>query len=211
MVCKMEVIMPAQNSMHFYFNWAKERIDEMDAILTSLEAKASEVQADSRIRAEQLIADLHKKRDEFQKAAKKQADAGEAAWLHTKSQLEGTWSGFETEGKKYVETFGKQIQQQQTTFQDAAAAQLRTWRDAAETIQTAATGLAMHRRSGIDAAVTRMKADASKAEASLQELNRAGTESWAALNGALAESRAAFDRANQAAWDALKRAATPDR
>ena len=69
----------------------------------------------------------------------------------------------------------------------------------------------MHRRSGIDAAVTRMKADASKAEANLQELNRAGTESWAALNGALAESRAAFDRANQAAWDALKRAATPDR
>jgi hypothetical protein len=54
-----------------------------------------------------------------------------------------------------------------------------------------------------------MKADASKAEANLQELKRAGTESWVALNGALAESRAAFDRANQSAWDALKRAATP--
>ena len=203
--------MPAQSSMHFYFNWAKERIDEMDAILTSLEAKASEVQADSRNRAEQLIADLHKKRDEFQNAAKKQADAGEAAWLHTKSQLEGTWNGFETEVKKYVETFGNQIQQQQTTFQNAAAAQLRAWRDAAETIQTAATGLAVHQRSDIDVAVTRMKADASKAEANLQELKRAGTEFWAALNGALTESRAAFDRANQAAWDALKRAATHDR
>lgn len=69
----------------------------------------------------------------------------------------------------------------------------------------------MHRRSDIDAAVTRMKADASKAEENLQELKRAGTESWAALNGALVESRAAFDRANQTAWDALKRAATPDR
>ena len=39
--------MPAQSSMHFYFNWAKERIDEMDAILASLEAKAGEVQANS--------------------------------------------------------------------------------------------------------------------------------------------------------------------
>jgi gas vesicle protein len=203
--------MPAQSSAHFYFNWTKERIDEMDAILASLEAKAGEVQADSRIRAEQLIADLHKKRDEFQKTAKRQADAGEAMWLHTKSQLEGTWKGFETEVKRYVETYGKQIQQQQTTFQDAAAAQLRAWRDAAEKIQTAATGLAVHRRSDIDAAVTRMKADASKAEANLEELKRAGTDSWAALNGALVESRAAFDRANQAAWDALKRAATPDR
>jgi hypothetical protein len=203
----MEVIMPAQSSMHFYFNWAKERIDEMDAVLASLEAKAGEVQAESRSKADLLIADLHKKRDEFQEVAKKQADAGEATWLRTKSQLEGTWNDFEIEVKKYVETFGKQIQQ--TTFQNAAAAQLKAWRDAAETIHSAAAGLAVDRRSDIDATLTRMKADASKAEANLQELKRAGTESWAALNGALTESRAAFDRANQSAWDALKRAATP--
>ncbi|MFZ0177467.1 MAG: hypothetical protein WAL11_18060 [Pseudolabrys sp.] len=199
--------MPAQSSMHFYFNWAKERIDEMDAVLASLEAKAGEVQAESRSKADLLIADLHKKRDEFQEVAKKQADAGEAAWLRTKSQLEGTWNGFEIEVKKYVETFGKQVQQ--TTFQNAAAAQLKAWRDAAEKIHNAAAGLAVDRRSDIDATLTRMKADASKAEANLQGLKRAGTESWVALNGALAESRAAFDRANQSAWDALKRAATP--
>lgn len=199
--------MPAQSSMHFYFDWAKERIDEMDAVLASLEAKAGEVQAESRSKADLLIADLHKKRDEFQEAAKKQADAGEAAWLRTKSQLEGTWNGFEIEVKKYVETFGKQVQQ--TTFQNAAAAQLKAWRDAAEKIYNAAAGLAVDRRSDIDATLTRMKADASKAEANLQELKRAGTKSRVALNGALAESRAAFDRANQSAWDALKRAATP--
>jgi len=199
--------MPAQSSMHFYFNWAKERIDEMDAVLASLEAKAGEVQAESRSKADLLIADLHKKRDEFQEVAKKQADAGEAAWLRTKSQLEGTWNGFEIEVKKYVETFGRQVQQ--TTFQNAAAAQLKAWRDAAEKIHNAAAGLAVDRRSDIDATLTRMKADASKAEENLQELKRAGTESWVALNGALAESRAAFDRANQSAWDALKRAATP--
>ena len=199
--------MPAQSSMHFYFNWAKERIDEMDAVLASLEAKAGEVQAESRSKADLLIADLHKKRDEFQEVAKKQADAGEAAWLRTKSQLEGTWNCFEIEVKKYVETFGKQVQQ--TTFQNAAAAQLKAWRDAAEKIHNAAAGLAVDRRSDIDATLTRMKADASKAEANLQELKRAGTESWVALNGALAESHAAFDRANQSAWDALKRAATP--
>ncbi|MGB7012977.1 MAG: hypothetical protein WBD97_21570 [Pseudolabrys sp.] len=199
--------MPAQSSMHFYFNWAKERIDEMDAVLASLEAKAGEVQAESRSKADLLIADLHKKRDEFQEVAKKQADAGEATWLRTKSPLEGTWNGFEIEVKKYVETFGKQVQQ--TTFQNAAAAQLKAWRDAAEKIHNAAAGLAVDRRSDIDATLTRMKADASKAEANLQELKRAGTESWVALNGALAESRAAFDRANQSAWDALKRAATP--
>ena len=39
--------MPTQSSIHFYLNWAKERIDEMDATLASLESKASEVQADA--------------------------------------------------------------------------------------------------------------------------------------------------------------------
>ena len=79
--------MPAQSSMHFYLNWAKERIDEMDAVLASLEAKTSEVQADSRVKADQFIADLHKKRDEFQESVKQQANAGETAWLRAKSRI----------------------------------------------------------------------------------------------------------------------------
>ena len=203
--------MRAESGMHFYLNWAKERIDEMDAMLASLEAKASEVQADSRVKADQFIADLHKKRDEFQATVKQQADAGEAAWSRAKTQLDNTWNGFEAEVQKYVETCGKQIRQQHTTFQDAAAAQLKAWRDAAEKIQSAAADVATDRRTDIDAALKRMKADASEAEANLQKLTRAGTESWAALNGALAESRAAFDRANQAAWDAFKHAASPGR
>jgi hypothetical protein len=52
-----------------------------------------------------------------------------------------------------------------------------------------------------------MKADAAEAETRLQKLKQAGSESWSALSAALAESRKAFDRANQKAWDALKRAA----
>jgi len=35
--------MATQSSIHFYLNWAKERIDEMDATLASLETKLSEL------------------------------------------------------------------------------------------------------------------------------------------------------------------------
>ena len=52
-----------------------------------------------------------------------------------------------------------------------------------------------------------MHADA--AEASLQKLNQAGGETWAALSSALAQSRKAFDEANQKAWNAHKRATLP--
>jgi hypothetical protein len=205
----MEAIMPAQSSMHFYLNWAKERIDEMDATLASLEANASQVQAEFKVKANQLIADLKKRRDEFQAAAKKQAEAGEAAWERTKSQLESQWNGFEAQVKTYINTVGKQIEQQQATFRDVAAAQVEAWREAADKFHDAATKLAAERRADIDAAVKQMKADASEAEARLQKMKQVGSESWTALSAALAESRKAFDRANQAAWDAFKRAAPP--
>lgn len=36
--------MSQHSAIHFYLNWAKERIDEMDATLASLKAKVSDVQ-----------------------------------------------------------------------------------------------------------------------------------------------------------------------
>jgi hypothetical protein len=202
----MEANVPSQSSMHFYLNWAKERIDEMDATLGSLEAKASQVQADSKAKADRLMADLEKRRDEFEAAAKKQAEVGEATWASTKAQLESQWNGFEVQVKNYIDTVSKRIEQQQATFRDVAAAQVRAWHEAADTMQDAATKFAAERRADFDAAVRQMKADASEAEARLQKLKQAGSESWTALSAALTESRNAFDRANQAAWDAFKRA-----
>jgi len=201
--------MPAESSMHFYLNWAKERIDEMDATLASLEAKAGQVQAESKVKANQLIAELQKRRDEFQATVKKQAEAGEAAWARTKPQLESRWNDFEAQVKTYIDSVGKQVQQQQATFRDVAAAQVKAWREAADKLHDAAAKVAAARRADLDATVKQMKADASEAEARLQKLKQAGSESWTTFGAALAESRNAFDRANQAAWDALKRAAPP--
>ena len=148
-------------------------------------------------------------RGEFQDTINKQTEAGEAAWSRAKVQLENQWTAFEAEVRKYAETFGKQIGQQQTMFQQMAAAQLKAWRNAADKMSNAAAELATDHRANIDATVRRMQASASEAEATFQKLNRAGAESWSALNDALVASRASFDRANQAAWDAFKRAANP--
>jgi len=194
------------SNLYFYLNWAKERIDEMDAVLTSLQSRAAQVSADSRAAADQLVADLRSKRDAFQNDLRRQAEAGEAAWAQSRAKLETDWSAFQADVKKYVEDFGRQMKQQQTTFQDIAAAQLKAWREAADRFQAAAADLAVDRRARMEATVQQMKADASAAEANFQKLAKAGTESWAALSAALTDSRAAFDRANRTAWDAFKRA-----
>ena len=196
--------MSEQSSMHFYLNWAKERIDEMDAALASFEVKAGEAKAESKVKAEQIIADLKRRRDEFQAQLKMQAEVGEAAWARGRTELEKQWNGFEAQMKTYFESAGQQIEQQQATFKDIAAAQAKAWGEAADKFREAAGKVAAAHTGDFDAALKRMKSDASEAEARLQRLKQAGGESWSVLSAALAESRKAFDQANQAAWNALK-------
>ena len=198
--------MTERSSVHFYLDWTKQRIDEMDATLASLEAEAGRMKADARTNADQLIADLKRRRDEFQAKAKAGIEAGEAALQAAKAQLEAQWPQFEAQLRTYFATTGKQIEQQQAAFRDAAAAQAKAWQAAAESLQGEATRLAAARRADVDAAVQRMKATAADAEARLEKLKQAGGESWAALSAALGQSRKAFDQASQAAWDALRRA-----
>jgi SMC interacting uncharacterized protein involved in chromosome segregation len=192
---------------HFFLNWAKERIDEMDAALSSVEGKLGEVKAELRIKAEQAIKDLRKKRDEFREYVKKQAQSNEAAWTSAKTQLEADWSRFESEVQTYVERFGQQINQQQATFKLQADAQLKAWREAADKFDAAASDFARERRGDIDATVTRMKAEAAIADKKLKNLQQAGNESWSVLMGALTETRAVFDRANQSAREVFKKSA----
>jgi ElaB/YqjD/DUF883 family membrane-anchored ribosome-binding protein len=199
--------MSTQSNVHFFVNWAKERLDEMDATLASLEGRAAEVQADLRDKADKVLAELRKNRDGFRDTIKKQAQSNEAAWTSVKTKLESEWSAFEAEAKKYVESYGERFELQQATFKLQAEAQLKAWREAADKFASAAGEFAAESRGEIEANVKRMKADAIAAEEKLQKLNQAGAKSWSALMEALTETRAAFDRANQAAREALKRAA----
>jgi hypothetical protein len=133
--------------------------------------------------------------------------ANEAAWIKEKASLQSDWNAFEAEAKKYIESFGKQIEQQQTTFKRQAAAQVKAWREAADNLRTAGKEFAAERRSEIEAAVKQMEVGAAAAEKQHQRMNEAGKQSWSALMTALAETRTAFDRANQAVQEAFKRAA----
>lgn len=196
--------MSEQSSVHLYLNWAKERIDEMDAALASFEVKAGHAKAESKVKVDQIVADLKRRRDEFQAQLKTQAEAGEAAWERAKKDLEQQWTAFEAEMRTYFEGAGKQAEQQQATFKDIAAAQANAWHEAATKFREAAGKVAAARSVDLDAALKQMKSDASEAEARLQKLKQVGAESWSVLSAALAESRKAFDQANQAAWDALK-------
>ena len=192
---------------HAYSNWAKERIEEMNATLVALEKQARKLNPVHQAKGDKLLAELKKRRDEFAAAVKKQAEAGEAAWERAKPELESQWKSFEVQLTAYFDAMGKQVGQHLDTFGDVAAAQVKAWRDAAEKFAASADKLAADKRPGIDAAIKHMKVEAAEMEARMNKLKHAGDQSWSAFSAALAQSRRAFDKANQKTWDALRRAA----
>lgn len=198
--------MDTQSSIHFYTSWAKGRLDEMDAAVSAIESKIGAVQADARDKANNVLADLKARRDAFRATVHQQAEANEAAWTNAKAKLESEWHVFETDVKNYVESYGDQAQLKAATFKLQAAAQVNAWREAADRLGATASKFTAERRADLDSVVSSMKADAAAAEARLQKLHDVGAQSWSALMTALSESRAAFDRANQASRDAFKRA-----
>jgi hypothetical protein len=156
--------MPPQTNINFFLNWANERVAEMDAALKSLESGAGQVQLVSHADAKKIIDDLRQKRDAFRDVIDKRAATGVAAWKRTAADLEALWRDFDSGVDKYIEDFGKQIQQQQATFNSQVAAQLKAWREVADRITGAASQFGTAPRGEVEAAATRLMADAAAAE-----------------------------------------------
>lgn len=191
------------SSLHAQFNWAKVRLDEMDAALAAWEGKTAELQGDARLKAENSLAEMRAKRDAFGDTAKKAAEMTEAEWNRAKAAREKDWHAFEAGAQKYLEQTGAQAEQLKAAFQARADAQRRVWQEAIKKLQDDAAKTTADQKTKADAAVKQMKADRDAAEAKLEKLKGAGKESWSAFEEGLAEARAAFDRANQTAHEAF--------
>ena len=195
-----------QSHMHGQLNWAKMRLDEMDAALALFEGKVGELQGNARAKAESTLADMRAQRDAFRETIKKEKDMGEADWTRAKAALETDWSAFEASVREFMDAASAKADQQAAAFRVRADAQRKAWQEAIDRLNDAATRVSADSKAEFESAIKRMQADAAAAEAKLDKLNRAGTQSWAAFQTALAETRGAFDRANQEAYDAFKRA-----
>jgi hypothetical protein len=199
--------MSDQSSMHYYFNWSKERIDEMEAALASFERQYDRLQADARTQAQTALGKMREARDAFRDTVTKQAKVGgDSDWARATAGLESGWKDFEAQASKYVDTLGKQTEQYQATFRACAEAQMKAWQESAERMHEAASAFAADQRAAFDTMADKMKADASAAQAKLANLGAGGVDSWSVLTAALSETRAAFDRANRTAQEAFERA-----
>ena len=198
--------MDSQSTMHAYLDWAKGRLDEIDATLVSFESSATKLQADTRTKAESALANMRTARDAFRKSMKDYGQASEASLNRSKEALESQWNAFEASVQTYLNSTGKQVKDQQAAFLARAAAQRKAWQESIDTVQRSTASFAADRRDDMEKVLERMTTEADAAKTKLDKLNKAGSESWAAMKSALSETRDAMDRAQKAALDAFKRA-----
>ena len=146
-------------------------------------------------------------RDEFYKAIKEHGQASEAAIAQSKTALQTPWSALESSVSSFLNTIDQQAKEQEAAFRGRADAQRKAWKEAIDKLHKSATNFADSRREEVETAVKHTKVDADAAKAKLEKLRKAGSDSWSAMRSALAETRAALNKTNQAIHKSLKRAA----
>jgi hypothetical protein len=198
--------MATHSKIHPFTEWAITRLNEMDATVATLETKIEELQQDARMTAEKALADMRVRRDAFKMFIDQNRENSETAWKNGIAKLETDWDAFESDVEQHAEAAKESIEQYQSAFRARADAQIRAWQTSAERIRREAAQFSSAQKANVEDALEHLKQDAETQKAKLERLKAASGQTWSALNSALAESRAAFDRANETAHKAFESA-----
>ena len=196
----------ARSNIHGSIDQAKERLDEMDATLAMLEKKLADFKSENRAAAERAIADMREHRQALKQIVDTKRQASEAEWQQTQATVGAQWTAFEEAVQRWADATRQDIADQNKLFLARADVQLKSWKDVIDQLDASAKVSASDRKREIESVMATIRADLEAVKARLQAVKRSGKETRIALAKALDESRAAFDRASQAAAEALKRA-----
>lgn len=198
--------MTKESKVHPYIEWAKSRLDEMDATLSTLQGKVEELGEDAQVKAKEALTDMEAQRDAFKAFLDKNLESAESVWDAQSAKLKEDWKAFEDEVETYVKSTKNNAEQYEAAFKARADAQVKAWQEMMNNAFAAAAKFPEERKAEFDDAVTKMKSEADAAENRLAAMKKAGQESWSALDAALSESRKAFDKASEDMQKAFKRA-----
>jgi hypothetical protein len=185
-----------QSQIDTFVEQAKARLDEMGAATKEFEAQLGTLDAQIRPEAEQAIAKVQEWVKEGETRLKEVREKGEAALAETQAYIEKVWAEFETEVAKWVEIANSQ----RATFEAQATAQLESWQGMVDECLKRASEVQESGKSNAEAEIVRLKGEAKKAEAHIDELRKAGEASWSVMSKGLEQSRSAFEKAARQAW-----------
>jgi predicted nucleic acid-binding Zn-ribbon protein len=196
--------MTDQSQIDGFVKWAKARLDEMSAAAKALEEKLGKLDEQLHQEGEQTVVQVRQWVSDGEAKLKQVQEQGEAALVEARPYVEKVWSDFETQANRWVERAGNQKE----TFDAQAKSQLASWQTMVDEFVQKASEVEKSSRADAEVEIERLKGEAKKAEAQLDELRKAGAASWSAMSKALDESRSAFEKEALASLDRIQQSKT---
>tara|TARA_R110002096_G_scaffold420745_1_gene626006 strand:+ start:471 stop:1073 length:603 start_codon:yes stop_codon:yes gene_type:complete len=189
---------------HAYTEWAKSRLDEMDATIFVLEDKVENLEADASKKAETALDEMRSWRNSFKARIDENLQNSEEAWADIKTHLDNDWDQFESSVQARISAGKDDAEQYKEAFKARAEAQVKGWQTAITELKNEAVKFKIDRSADVEKAIAKMKAKATDVEVKLDRLKKAESQTATALNSALSETRKAFEKANKKAHKAFK-------
>jgi hypothetical protein len=102
------------NNRDAYVQKLKTKLDEWNATIDKLQAKADQAEAESKIEYEKQLADLRTKLKNVEKKVSEFEHAGESAWEDLKQGLENSWEMLKAGFSKAKSEFDRGYREGQT-------------------------------------------------------------------------------------------------
>jgi len=188
---------PRQTYPHQTIAWAKQRLTELDAIISEAEKSADKLkgsissEADkalarlkaSRLRIQKHYDDLRTETDEVKRVTKEGQAALDSEWVEVESTLQSFLTAVAAQAGTVRDMVVARVQAQRQSWE----ASLQGLRD--QTAEAVEKG-----RRDLDTAIRRLSDEVEKFQAKIGEAKSAGDESWQAVKNGLAEAKSAYDR-----------------
>lgn len=182
---------------HETIAWARQRLDELDAIISEVEKTSRELSGSVRAEADAALVRLEASRASLQRSydeLRAEAEDLERTTEYLQDALDAEWVEVETSFQSLLGALADQTDTVRSMVAARVEAQRQAWdnslkglRDqAAETVDTA--------RGELDAAINRLSEEAERFQARIGQVKDAGDTSWEAVKSGLAEAKAVHDR-----------------
>jgi hypothetical protein len=191
-------VVTKQHLAHEHLAWAKQKLDEIDSTLATLDRSVGDLEKDARTQVDRAITRIRTARDAFK--AKIDATAGSdfaAAETITKEaqvDIEAGWTEVELAVQDLIAAAASHASVVKKALTARAEAQRHAWQSSLQAARTTAMVVIDQTRGDADTVIRRLAAEAETAEAKLGQVSAAGDESWKAIEGGLEEAISIYDR-----------------
>lgn len=182
---------------HETIAWAKQRLDELDAIISEVEKTSKDLSGSVRAEADAALARLEASRVGLQKsydALRTETEDLKRTAEDVQNALDNEWVEVETSFRSFLGALTGQADTVRGIVAARVEAQRQAWDNSLKGLRDQAAETVDQARGDLDAAIKRLSDEADTFQARIGEVKDARDASWEAVKSGLAEAKAVHDR-----------------